>query len=173
MATAPHPLKAFEISDRLEQTAFAFRGYNQTNLGRTPELLAHAKFGPVVERHLREASEITSDLLHVPIDLVERVRAKRESTLDTFAEDLGLIMAVELAQIELLEHLFAVPYRHARLAMGYSLGEVTALVCGGVYTLRDVLPTLLGMAHEAADLARDVTMGIVFSRGKALDLEGV
>jgi hypothetical protein len=27
--------------------AFAFRGYNLTNLGRTPELLAHPAFGPV------------------------------------------------------------------------------------------------------------------------------
>lgn len=173
MATANHPLKPFEISDRLEQTAFAFRGYNQTNLGRTPELLAHPKYGATVERRLREASQITSDLLHMPVDLVERVRAKRESTLDTFAEDIGLIMAAELAQIELLEQVFAISYRHARLAMGYSLGEVSALVCGGVYSLREVLPPLIGMAREAAELARDVTMGIVFSRGKALDLESI
>jgi [acyl-carrier-protein] S-malonyltransferase len=173
MATVNHPPKPFEISDRLEETAFAFRGYNQTNLGRTPELLAHVKYGPVVEWHLREASQITSDLLHARVDLVERVRAKRESTPDTFAEDIGLIMAAELAQIELLEQLFDVPYRHSRLAMGYSLGEVTALICGGVYNLREVLPPLIGMAREAAELARDVTMGVVFSRGKALDLEGI
>lgn len=173
MATVNHPLKPFEISDRLEQTAFAFRGYNQTNLGRTPELLAHAKYGPVMERRLREASEITSDLDHRHVDLVERVRAKRESTIDTFAEDIALILAAELAQIELFEQAFAISYRHARLAMGYSLGEVAALVCGGVYNLREVLPTLIGMAAEAAELARDVTMGVVFSRGKALDLEGV
>lgn len=173
MATAPASLKTFEISDRMEQAAFAFRGYNQTNLGRTPELLAHAKYGPIVERRLREAGEITSDVLHARVDLVERVRAKRESTPDTFAEDIGLIMAAELAQVESLEQLFAISYRHARLAMGYSLGEVAALVCGGVYNLREVLPSLIGMAREAAELARDVTMGIVFSRGKALDLEGV
>src|SRR5690242_10337174 len=112
MATVNHPLKAFEISDRLEQTAFAFRGYNQTNLGRTPELLAHAKYGPVVEHHLREASKITSDLVGKKTDLVERVRAKRESTLDTFAEDIALILAAELAQIDLLEQVFGISYRH-------------------------------------------------------------
>jgi [acyl-carrier-protein] S-malonyltransferase len=173
MATGNHPLKPFELGDRLEQTAFAFRGYNQTNLGRTPELLAHVKYGPVVERHLREASKITSDLLHTRVDLVERVRSKRESTPETFAEDISLILGVELAQIELLEYVFAISYRHARLAMGYSLGEVTALVCGGVYNLREVLPALIGMAREAAELAHDVTMGVVFSRGKALDLEGI
>lgn len=173
MATVNHPLKPFEISDRLEQTAFAFRGYNQTNLGRTPELLAHVKYGSVVERHLREASTMTSDLLKTRVDLVERVRAKRESTPDSFAEDIALILATELAQIELCEQVFAIPYRLARLSMGYSLGEVAALVCGGVYSLREVLPTLLGMAPEAAELARDVTMAVVFSRGKALDLEGI
>jgi [acyl-carrier-protein] S-malonyltransferase len=173
MATVNHLLKPFEISDRLEQAAFAFRGYNQTNLGRTPELLAHVRYGQVVERHLREASEIVSDLLHAPVNLVERVRGKQESTADTFAEDIGLIMATEVAQIELFEQLFGVPYREGRLAMGYSLGEVTALVCGGVYTLRDVLPSLIGMARESAELARDVTMAVVFSRGKALDTEGI
>jgi [acyl-carrier-protein] S-malonyltransferase len=105
--------------------------------------------------------------------LVERVRARQESTPETFAEDIGLIMATEVAQIEMFEQLFAIPYRQARLALGYSLGEVTALVCGGVYTLRDVLPSLIGMAREAGELARDVTMAIVFSRGKALDTEGI
>ncbi|HWB11191.1 MAG TPA: hypothetical protein VG826_18325 [Pirellulales bacterium] len=173
MATVNRPLKPFELSERLEQAAFAFRGYNQTNLGRTPELLAHVRYGPVFERHLREASEIIGDLLHANVNLVERVRARQESTPETFAEDIGLIMAAEVAQIELFEQLFAVPYREARLALGYSLGEVTALVCGGVFTLRDVLPSLIGMAREAAELALDVTMGVVFSRGKALDAEGI
>lgn len=173
MTTPLASLKTFEISDRMEQAAFAFRGYNQTNLGRTPELLAHAKYGPIVDRRLREAGEITGDTLHERVDLVERVRARRESTLDSFAADVGLIMAAELAQVELLEQLFAISYRHARLALGYSLGEVAALVCGGVYALREVLPPLIAMARESAELARDVTMGVVFSRGKALDLEGV
>jgi hypothetical protein len=30
----------------IRATAFAFRGYNVTNLGRTPELLAHPSYGP-------------------------------------------------------------------------------------------------------------------------------
>ena len=41
---------------RLDATAFAFRGYNVTNLGRTDELLAHRIYGPLVEAHLREAA---------------------------------------------------------------------------------------------------------------------
>src|SRR2546421_688582 len=35
-------------------TAFAFRGYNVTNLGRTPELLDHPAYGPVVRAALSE-----------------------------------------------------------------------------------------------------------------------
>ena len=172
MATA-HRLKPFEISDRLGDTAFAFRGYNQTNLGRTPELLAHRIYGPVVERYLREASQICTDLLRRPFDLVARVREKRESTLESFGEDIGLIVAAELAQIELLEQHFDISYRQSRIALGYSLGEVTALVTSGVFNMADVLPPLVAMADESAELARDVTMGIVFSRGKAIDFEAV
>jgi [acyl-carrier-protein] S-malonyltransferase len=165
--------KPYDLSDRLDQTAFCFRGYNVTNLGRTPELLAHKVYGAVIERYLREASEICSDVTHTAIDLVGRVRERRESTLDTFGGDIGLIIGVELAQIEILEQFFGVSYRHGKLGLGYSLGEVTALVCGGVFIMRDVLPPLVSMAQESAELARDVTMGIVFSRGPALDLEAV
>ena len=38
-----------DFRTRLSQAAFAFRGYNITNLGRTPELLAHPAYGRVVE----------------------------------------------------------------------------------------------------------------------------
>ncbi len=61
----------------------------------------------------------------------------------------------------------------ASSAFGYSLGEIAALVCGGVYRLPDVLPPLLSMAKEAAELARDVTMGVLFSRGPELNIEAV
>jgi hypothetical protein len=44
---------ADDLKDRLRSTAFAFRGYNITNLGRTPELLAHRVYGPVVRQHLK------------------------------------------------------------------------------------------------------------------------
>jgi [acyl-carrier-protein] S-malonyltransferase len=168
-----HRLKPFEISDRLGETAFAFRGYNQTNLGRTPELLAHRVYGPVVERRLREASQICSDLSGRQIDLVSRVREKRESTLATFGEDIGLIISVELAQIELLEQHFNISYRQGRVALGYSLGEVTALVTSGVFNMAEVLAPLVAMADDSVELARDVTMGVVFSRGKAIDFDAI
>jgi [acyl-carrier-protein] S-malonyltransferase len=161
------------LEDRLVAAGFAFRGYNLTNLGRTPELLAHAKYGPIVGQYLREASEICASASGQRVDLIERVQSGRESTLETFAEDIGLIIAVELAQLRLLHEFFGVEYTKARLAVGYSLGEVAALCAGGVYEMADVLTPLAGFAGECAELARDSTMGVVFSRGPALDLEAV
>ncbi|MBL9084575.1 MAG: hypothetical protein JNK76_22420, partial [Planctomycetales bacterium] len=57
-------------TQRLPATVLAFRGYNLTNLGKTPELLAHAAYGPIVERHLRLAGAICSEALHRHVDLV-------------------------------------------------------------------------------------------------------
>jgi [acyl-carrier-protein] S-malonyltransferase len=162
-----------EFKDRLFAAAFAFRGYNTTNLGKSPELLEHPAYGPTVARHLEHVSQIYADQLHRPCDLVQRVRERRESTIDTFGEDICLIVAMELAQLDILEQQFGIQYRQARVALGYSLGEMTALVRGGVYALEDVLPPLLQLSDDCAALARDVTMGIVFSRGPALNMDTV
>ena len=161
------------LQQRIGKTGIAFRGYNVTNLGRTPELLAHPAYGAVVERHLKELSEICADTIKRKVHLVRRVRTRREGTLRSYAQNLALIVAVELAQIELLEQFFGVSYRDAELACGYSLGEVSALVCGGVYEVGAVLPPLLALAKDASELARNVSMGVLFSRGPALDFAAV
>src|SRR5438552_13270467 len=101
-----------DLRARLNRSAFAFRGYNVTNLGRTPELLAHPVYGSVVEAHLREASALCAAVVKRPVDLVARVRSGRDTDgLDGYAEDVSLIVAVELAQIRLLEefHGIALP----------------------------------------------------------------
>jgi hypothetical protein len=58
--------------DRLKQgiptAAFAFRGYNVSNLGRTPELLAHASYGPTTASILSEASQTCSEVLGRPVE---------------------------------------------------------------------------------------------------------
>ena len=92
-----------QAQDRLQEgiptAAFAFRGYNVTNLGRTPELLAHASYGPTVASVLGEASRTCSEILGRPVDLVGRVRMSKETTdLTSYAEDVALIVAVEVAQ---------------------------------------------------------------------------
>src|SRR5262249_55059513 len=125
------------------------------------------------ERKLNEASEICAAILGKPVELVGRLRAERESTIDTFGEDIGLIIAMELAQLELAREHFGVDYAQARLGVGYILGEVTALVAGGVYRMEDVLRPLVTLASECADLAREATMGVLFSRGPVLDIDAV
>jgi [acyl-carrier-protein] S-malonyltransferase len=156
-----------------ESAAFAFRGYNITNLGRTPELLAHAAYGPVLLRWLREASEICSSVIRRPVDLVDRVRRREETNLETYAEAVALTVAVELAHLRLLEQFFGVAYAKAKLAYGYSLGEISALAASGLFDMAESLKVPLAMAGDAAELAHDATLGVLFSRGPAIDVAKV
>jgi [acyl-carrier-protein] S-malonyltransferase len=163
----------FNLKDRVSNAAFVFRGYNITNLGRSTELLAHRAYGPVVKHYLLEGSEIASDLLSRKIDLVERVEQKQETDLDTYADAVVLIMAMELAHLKLLDEFFDIEYARARLAFGYSLGEIAALVAGGVMDMASALHGPLLLSADCAELARDVTLGVLFSRGPALDSDAV
>lgn len=163
-----------DLKNRLISAAFAFRGYNVTNMGRTPELLTHPAYGPIVARHLREASEVCADVVRRPVDLVQRMRQRRETSgLQDYAEDVALIVASALAQVHLLEEFFGILAKQARLLLGNSLGESTALMAAGVYEMHDLLRVPLALADDCADLAKDVTMGVFFSRGPVLDLETV
>lgn len=153
---------------------FAFRGYNVKNLGRTPELLEHPAYGSIVENSLREASEIAAEALRRPVDLVTRVRNHGETTgLDSYPEDVALIVGVEMAQMRLLEEFFGVTVGQARWCTGYSLGEAAAVISTGIYQMADLLPVPLSLADDCAELANDVSMGVFFSRGRALDLPAV
>src|SRR5262245_21143935 len=110
-------LSASGLRAHIGQSAFAFRGYNVTNLGRSRELLAHPAYGPVVANYLREASEIYCDTLKRPADLVARVREGRETAgLHDYAEDVALIVAMEIAQIRLLEQFHGITLPQSRLA---------------------------------------------------------
>jgi [acyl-carrier-protein] S-malonyltransferase len=171
--TEPPPPLPLELKSRMADACFTFRGYNITNQGRSHELLVHPTYGSTMRELLAEASAICSEAIGRRVDLVGRVRARTPSTLGTFPEDVSMIVAIEVAQVRLLESVFGVHYGRARMAFGYSLGELAALICGGVYRMEDVLRPLLMMAGECAELARDVTMGIVFSRGPALELDAI
>jgi [acyl-carrier-protein] S-malonyltransferase len=158
-----------EIANRIASTAFAFRGYNITNLGRTPELLAHARYGPTLRRYLQKASEICGEVSGRKVDLAQTVADRVEPGLDRYAEAVGLIMAVELAQVQMLEEFHNVYYCEARLAFGYSLGELTAVACGGVFDMQEVMRVPVAMAADSAALAENVVMGVLFSRGPAIE----
>ena len=162
------------LRQSMSRTAFSFRGYNVTNLGRTFELLEHPTYGPIIEKSLREASDICGKTLQKPVDLPGRIRRREETRdLSTYAEDIALIAGVELGQLRILEQYFEIPFRQARLAFGFSLGEPIALVAAGVYELADLLPIPISLAADSAALAHDVTMGVLFSRKLALDVADV
>ena len=167
------PAGPIDVATSIGTATFAFRGYDVTNLGRTPELLAHPAYGPVVRRHLDEASAVSAATLGRPFDLAARVEALAPSTLDSFAEDVATIVAVELAQVALLEQFHGVKAAGARQCFGYSIGELAALVTGGVFTLEQLLPVPLACADDCAELAADTTLGVLFSRGPTLTLKQV
>ena len=173
--TQPPPVVGREqLAKGLGKSAFAFRGYNVTNLGRTPELLQHPQYGPIVERHLRTASEICTNVMNTSVDLVERVRLEKEPSLKEYHESIALIVAVELAQIDILKTFFDISLVNANMMYGFSLGELSALTAGGVLTVADTLKIPLMMSKDAADLADNVTLCILFSRsGKRIPRKNV
>ena len=162
-----------DLKQNLASTLFAFRGYDLTNLGRTPELLAHPAYGRLMLDVLTLCSEVTSDESKRKIDLVDRVHRNAETSLDSFADAIALIMAAEIAQIKLLREFHGIEFGKARLAMGYSLGEISAAVCCGLFKLEDAMRVPVSLAGICAELGRDVSMGILFSLGPALDLDEI
>ncbi len=155
------------------KVAVAFRGYNMTNTGRTAELLDHPDVGPYLEQRLTAAQEHYADLLGEKVDYFQIIRSGRESTLETYTEDLALIVSVELAQWDALVNLYGVQNDDIEVVMGYSLGEVTATIVSGLFTYEDAMKPILTLSADAAALADDVTMGILFSRGAGLELEKI
>ena len=126
---------ATSLQAKIGTSAFAFRGYNTVNLGRTPELLAHPVYGKTIRRYLNRASEICAEIVRRPVDLAGAVAEKREYELDRYAEAVAMIVAADLAQVELLEEFHGVRFSEAKLAYGYSLGELSAVACAGVFSM--------------------------------------
>ena len=166
-------VRGIDLKARIGTASLAFRGYDVANLGRSPELLEHPAYGPTVRRYLDDASAISADALHRPFDLADRVSTRAESSLETFAQDVALIVAMELAQLELLKQFFGVDVAGARQSIGYSIGEMAAMISGGVFTLEQLLPVPLGCCDDAAALTPGTTLGVVFSRGPAIPLKDV
>jgi [acyl-carrier-protein] S-malonyltransferase len=153
------------LSEGISDSALAFRGYNVTNLGRTGELLAVPAYRSTLEAELKRFGDICSEVVSAPVDLMQLVLDGHEPGLEGYAGAVALIVAVECAQLRLLAEVHGVDYRQARLAYGYSLGEMMAVCCGGALHAEDLVRVPLAMAHDCAELAHDVTMGVLFSRG--------
>jgi [acyl-carrier-protein] S-malonyltransferase len=157
-----------ELQEQLPHAALAFRGYNVTNLGRSRELLEHGLYGPTVEKHLRELSPVTADTLGRKVDLVCFVREGKERSLETYGEALSLIVAMEMAQLELLRMYFDIDYSRAKLSLGYSLGEIAALVAGRIMEASEAIKLPLSLSADCVALARDVVLGVLFTRAGEL-----
>jgi [acyl-carrier-protein] S-malonyltransferase len=160
---------ATSLQTKIGTTAFAFRGYNITNLGRTPELLAHPAYGKTLRRYLMRGSEICEEIVRRRVNLVAAATERREYGLDRYAEAVSMIVAADLAQVEMLEEFHGVRFSQSKLAYGYSLGELSAVACAGVFTMAEILSVPVAMAEDSAALAENAVMGILFSRGPAID----
>ena len=172
-APASQGVSREDLKRRIGTAALAFRGYDLSNLGRAAEFLEHDAYGPIVRAMLDSASALCSDVLGHRVDLAARVLAREPSTLDTFVHDIGTVVALELAQIKLLEQFFDVPVREARLSFGHSIGELSALVLGGMYEMEQLLPMPLSLAPDCAALTANTTMGILSVQGHALQVESI
>lgn len=161
------------LESRLPTSAIAVRGYNITNLGRSPELLAHDAYGPIIRSHLEHAGDLCNSVTGRSTDLVKLVQDQKEPGLDLYAEAIAIISAIELAQFQICRELHGINLFRANCAFGYSLGELIAAAAAGAFDTDSVLRIPLAMAEDCAELARDTTMAIVFTRGAALDEDAV
>lgn len=157
-----------QLKQRLASSAFAFRGYNITNLGRSNEFLAHPMYGPIVRDCLRKASVVCSDVTGRRVNLVDRVRRRRQTTLRSYPDALALVMAMEQAHLLLLAEYFDIEMKGAKFAMGFSLGEISAVALSGMFDLHEAMLVPLSLAQDCAELASEVSLGVLFSRGRTL-----
>ncbi len=67
-----------------------------------PSCLAHPAYGTTMRRYLQRGSEICAEIIRRPVDLAAAVSEQREDGLDRYAEAVTLIVAADLAQVELL-----------------------------------------------------------------------
>jgi [acyl-carrier-protein] S-malonyltransferase len=166
-------MEDINLGDRLPTSAFAFRGYNIENLGRTKELLADSRYGPIFRAQLDESSQICSDIVSRRVDLIANVQEEIEFSLDEYDAAITLVMAAERAQIRCLREFHGIDFSQARLATGYSLGEIAALSECGIVCHRDALAIPLTLAEDCVQLARDIELGVLFSKQGALSYEEV
>ena len=146
------------------KTALAFRGFGVSNLGRTAELWAHDDYRAVLDSSLSTASAVCSEIAGSTVDLTEFVREGQNPDVENYSAALSFVMAVELAQLKILQELYGIDWTKSQLSCGYSLGEIAALVAGGVFEFDEALRIPLLLAEDCVELSREVTLGVLFSQ---------
>ncbi len=165
MATLPSQANGNgDFSAKMGRVAFAFRGYNTANLGRTAELWQVPHYRPILERWLAVGDAVCQEAYGGQTDLVQRVITQEEADLAHYPEAVALLMAVEFAQIEILREIHGVDFQSAKFAFGFSLGELAAVAASGMIDAKQVMHVPIALADDCAKLADDVTLGILFSR---------
>jgi [acyl-carrier-protein] S-malonyltransferase len=125
-------------------------------------------YRPAIVEELEKYATICADVIKAPVDLVRSVEDNREFGLDQYAQAVALVVAVESAQLRLLRERHGVEYRQARLAFGYSLGEMSAVCAAGAIAPEALIRVPLTLARDCAELAHDVKLAILFSRGAVI-----
>jgi [acyl-carrier-protein] S-malonyltransferase len=161
------------LHEAIAGAALAFRGYNITNLGHTPDLLAVSAYRPTLVDELTRFSAICAEVIRAPVDLLKNVEDRREYGLDQYAQAVALVAAVEAAHLRLLREQHRIDFTQARLAFGFSLGEMSAVCCGGAFAAEELVRVPLAMAHDCATLAHDATLAVLFSRDKTIAEEQI
>ncbi len=162
-----------QINDRLPVSALAFRGHDLSNLGRSQELLAHPAYGPIVRVYLQQASDVCAELTGRETDLIDQVRRACEPTLDSYTEANAIILAMQMAELRVLQQCFGISYESASVSFGYSGGEFAALVAGGALELDEAIKVSHPLAQDCVELAASVTSAVLFCRRNELPLEQV
>jgi [acyl-carrier-protein] S-malonyltransferase len=148
--------------------ALAFRGYNITNLGRTRELFEDARYSAHLTAELEFASRMASQFLEQPVDLITAARDGVDLAETRYGEAVAFILAVEFAQFAILREICGVATEKCRLAYGYSLGEIAALVCGGLLPKESAYEIPLRVAKDCHALMVNSRLAIVFSKESAI-----
>jgi len=157
------------ITSDITSTALAFRGYNLTNLGRTAELLTQPAYRDILVEELQRFSTACEEFSTNQVDLVKRVEQGEEPGLEYYDEAIALVVAVEIAQLRLLTEIHQIETSRVQLAFGYSLGELVAIGFSGIFPIDQVIRVPLAMAADSLELANNITMGVLFSRGPTID----
>ncbi len=157
------------LSADITTTALAFRGYNLTNLGRTAELLSMPTYQEIVSEELQRFSTVCNEFSDTPVDLLKRVQQSDEPGIEHYAESISLVVAVEVAQMRLLQEIHGIETSQAQVAFGYSLGEMTAISFAGIFPVDQLIRVPLAMAVDSLELAHDTRMGVLFSRGPTIN----
>jgi [acyl-carrier-protein] S-malonyltransferase len=144
--------------------ALAFRGYNITNLGRTRALFHDERYGGYLVRELQYASEMATKYLEQPVDLVSAAREGIDLAETRYGEAVAFILAVEFAHFAILREIHGLATEKCRVAFGYSLGEIGALVCGGLLPKESAYEIPLRVANDCHALMADSRLAIVFSK---------